>query len=97
MEDRNRADTVRLKTNTKATFGIQLGGTGPRVTTILIDGEEGELTSIPEGGDVHVVWRPIEDTEYGMYATKIVYLSEAAVEARKKEAAEAEGVEVSEE
>jgi hypothetical protein len=83
-------DTTRLKKDTKATFGIQLGGTGSKKTTVIIDGEEGELSAIPEGEKVHVVWRPVEGTEYELFATKIVYLTEAGIEAHKAEAAKDE-------
>jgi hypothetical protein len=82
-------DTTRLKSETKATFGIQLSGTGFD-TTVLIDGQAGELSEIPEGERVHIVWRPVEGSDYEMFATKIVYLTEAAIEARKSEATNSE-------
>ena len=74
-----------------------MDGTGPGSTAVLIDGEAGELSEIPEGENVHIVWRPIENTEYGMFAMKIVYLTDEAIEARKSESAEAaEAAEVEE-
>ena len=82
-------DSSRLMAETKATFAVHWGGTGYRSTSVLIDGETAELSEIPEGETVRVFWRPVEGTEYELFATKILYITEAVREARKLEAAAA--------
>ena len=86
-------DVRRLKAEREATFQIRVDGTGPAVTRVLIDGEEGELSAIPDGKIVHVHWRPVEGSEYAMFATKIVYLTDEAIAVRKKAAKAAEATE----
>lgn len=77
-------DVRRLKQEVNATFEIKLDGTGSMGTSVVIDEEAGELSAIPEGKVVHVHWRPVDNRPYAMFATKIVYLTDAAVEKRKK-------------
>ena len=83
-------DVVRLTPEWKATFKVQRDSTAVEVTQVLIDGSDAELSAIPEGEIVHVHWRPVVGDHYGMFATKIVYLTEEAKDARKKEMAESD-------
>ncbi len=83
-------DVRRLKAEREATFQIQLDGNGSAATRVLIDGEESELSAIPGGKIVHIHWRPLEGSEYAMFATKIVYLTDEAIAVRTKAAQAAE-------
>lgn len=78
----------RLKAESKATFQIQLDGTGTGATKVFIDGEEGELSAIPEGKTVRIHWRPVEDSHYAMFATRIAYRRDQALADPAKSAEE---------
>jgi len=81
-------DSRRLRAESNATFQIQLDGTGAGQTKVFIDGEEGELSAIPEGKAVRIHWRPVEDSHYAMFATRIAYRRDQALADPAKSAEE---------
>lgn len=78
-------DVRRLRTDRPATFRFNLDSTAGDTTMVMIDGEEGDLTDIPEDATVHFHWKPIGDerASYGMFVYKIVYFSKERLEERK--------------
>ncbi len=81
-------DIRRLRKEQPATFKFDADGADGDQTVIMVDGEESELSEIPERATVHIYWRSIDKDRYGMFAFKVVYLSEEMLAEQEAAAAD---------